>query len=368
LKEHSVSHSKVHHDLPNDNKLAELDIGRLEQIVEAVVKTQRDLSRNGQKFCGTENLSHSNTNSSNLHSETQAPSELGDDKQVSILYQQQPSDLSGSSKEKCINHRSRRTMKSYSDSVPNAMQTLHRNPLSTQELEISRAGDRSMSSLSSSQYHDESRRTIDVDTGNETHANSRGNNLSDLSSSASSSHGSNLAHGAAIKGQFDTRFNRFTVTETADYVSTSQSKSLGQQNEERQDESGDSILQTTKAYSSAHKCNTAPKLTIKDTTLSWANDVEDQNSSSSCSDGDDDSEQKAAASQDVCHTNSDDSFYLESVSSSQKAVCPCICTAGTEHEQKMKRSWMELLERKPKYPNEQAMKMWLLQVMDTVRR
>ena len=93
----------------------------------------------------------------------------------------------------------------------------------------------------------------------------------------------------------------------------------------------------------------------------------DQNSPSSCSDGDDDSEQKAAASQDECHTNSDDSFYLESVSSSQKAVCPCICTAGTEHEQKMKRSWMELLERKPKYPNEQAMKMWLLQVMDTVQ-
>jgi hypothetical protein len=257
MKEHSVSHSKVHHDLPNHNKLAELDIGRLEQIVEAVVKTQRDLSRNGQvrvpenfvgaihhglpccskynlsdcfvipcrcvlchgqKFCGTENLSHSNTNSSNLHSETQAPSELGDDKQVSILYQQQPSDLSGSSKEKCINHRSRRTMKSYSDSVPNAMQTLHRNPLSTQELEISRAGDRSISSLSSSQYHDESRRTIDVDTGNRNNANSRGNNLSDLLSNVSSSHGSNLAHGAAIKGQFDTRYNRFTVTETADYA------------------------------------------------------------------------------------------------------------------------------------------------------
>ena len=187
LKEHTHSHYEIHRDLPQHNELAELKIDLLEQIVDAVVKTQRDFSRNGQvrvpenffgaiyhglqccskynlsdcfifpcryvlchgkKFCEIEILSHSNTNSP---SETQAPSELGDDKQISILYQQQPSDISGSSKEKCINHRSRRTMKSYSDSVLTSMQTLHRNPLSTQELEISRGGDRSMSSLSSSQ-------------------------------------------------------------------------------------------------------------------------------------------------------------------------------------------------------------------------
>jgi len=126
LKEHTDSHYEIHRDLLQHNELAELKIDRLEQIVDAVVKTQRDLSRNGQvrvpenfvgaihhglqccskynlsdcfvipcrsvlchgqKFCEIENLSHSNTNSSSRPSETQAPSKLGDDKQISILYQ-----------------------------------------------------------------------------------------------------------------------------------------------------------------------------------------------------------------------------------------------------------------------------------------
>ena len=48
LKEHTDSHYQIHHDFPRPNELAELKIDPLEQIVDAVVKTQRDLSRNGQ--------------------------------------------------------------------------------------------------------------------------------------------------------------------------------------------------------------------------------------------------------------------------------------------------------------------------------
>ena len=305
---------------------------------------------------------------------TQSSSSRSDDFIESSLTPQDTSESFNDSREKSQKQSSSDNTKSTQhDEVESSLQAResHNKLSNVPELNIAQGGDRSMSSLSSSQYHAESRMIV-VESGSRETGNSRSNNLSDLSSCASSSNGSNSA-----KGRIHSKVcgKQKEQGENSCEISSFERAARSKHTQDKdQDASEDSGQQSSVEFRGYQKMDSTSNFMIQDKSLFWFNDENKRNPPSSCSDDGYISESALGnadhklSADDSIYTQSEDSFILDSVSSSQQAVCPCMCALRGDEDVRLRRAWMNLLERKPKHADKDAMKSWLLQVMQTARQ
>jgi len=235
---------------------------------------------------------------------------------------------------------------------------------------LPRRGDGSFSTLSSSQYHGNTRR-IQFSNKDRVSGKLRRGNLSDLSysgTSASRGSGDSDASGGNSKAASAERNDSSPSPEDINATAA-----------ERASDGGDDSAGKTSSDSAQEMAGLKrnKNLMIKNKMISYCKNNADQElPSSSCSDDGDDSTSAKSTSNywtNNSGTESDSGRMLyapqgaASPTLTEQAVCPCFCSSGTSEQQEAKREWMNLLESRPRYQDEEAVKLWLLQIMQAAQ-